>query len=93
MTQLEVLYRYEYHPSESVMLALGKLREVYGIRGMQLDPDQRTILVEYDATRLTNPIVAELLRRAGLSIEEELSLIPPQPPAGAAAAPAAAPTK
>lgn len=84
MTQLEVLYRYEYHPSESVMSALGKLREVYGIRRMKLDPEQRTILVEYDATRLTNPIVAELLRRAGLSIEEELSLIPPQPPADAA---------
>ena len=88
MTQLEVLYRYEYHPSEGVMLALGKLREVYGIRLMKLDPEQRTILVEYDATRLTNPFIAELLRRAGLSIEEELSLIPPQPAAAAAPAPA-----
>jgi len=87
MTQLEVLYRYEYHPSESVMLALGRLREVYGIRGMKLDPEQRTILVEYDATRLSHPVVAELLRRAGLSIEEEIPLIPPQPPAEAAAAP------
>jgi len=91
MTQLEVLYRYEYHPSESVMLALGRLREVYGIRGMKLDPEQRTILVEYDATRLSHPVVAELLRRAGLSIEEEIPLIPPQPPAEAA--PAAAPSK
>ena len=91
MTQLEVLYRYEYHPSESVMLALGRLREVYGIRGMKLDPEQRTILVEYDATRLSHPVVAELLRRAGLSIEEEISLIPPQP--SAEAAPAAAPSK
>jgi copper chaperone CopZ len=84
MTQLDVIYRYEYHPSESVMLALGKLREVYGIRAMKIDPEQRTIFVEYDATRLTNPVIAELLRRAGLSIEEEVSLIPPQPPAEAA---------
>jgi hypothetical protein len=81
MTQLDVVYRYEYHPSEAVMAALGKMREVYGIRRMHIDPEARTILVEYDATRLTNPIVAELLRRAGLSIEEELSLIPPQLPA------------
>ncbi len=87
MTQLDAIYRYEYHPSEAVMFALGKMREVYGIRAMKLDPEQRTILVEYDATRLTNMIVAELLRRAGLSIEEELSLIPPQLPAEAAAAP------
>jgi copper chaperone CopZ len=85
MTQLDVLYRYEYHPSENVMLALGRMREVYGIRKMQIDPEARTILVEYDATRLTNSMVAELLRRAGLSIEAELSLIPPQPPAEAAA--------
>jgi copper chaperone CopZ len=92
MTQLDVLYRYEYHPSESVMLALGKLREVYGIRSMKLDPEQRTILVEYDGTRLTNRVVAELLRRAGLSLEEEVSLIPPQPPAEAAT-PALAPSK
>ena len=89
MTQLDVVYRYEYHPSEAVMAALGKMREVYGIRRMHIDSEARTILVEYDATRLTNPIVAELLRRAGLSIEEEVSLIPPQPPAEAAA-PAAA---
>lgn len=85
MTQLDALYRYEYHPSEAVMSALGKMREVYGIRAMKLDPDQRTILVEYDATRLTNLVVGELLRRSGLSIEEELSLIPPQPPAEAVA--------
>jgi hypothetical protein len=91
MTQLEVLYRYEYHPSEAVMIALGKMREVYGVRHMKLDPEQRTILVEYDGTRLTNMIVGELLRSAGLSIEEEISLIPPQPPAEAA--PAAAPSK
>lgn len=90
MTQLDALYRYEYHPSEAVMFALGKMREVYGIRAMKLNADQRTILVEYDATRLTNLVVGELLRRAGLSIEEELSLIPPQPAATAASAPAQA---
>jgi hypothetical protein len=84
MTQLDVVYRYEYHPSEAVMAALGKMREVYGIRRMHIDQEARTILVEYDATRLTNPIVAELLRRGGLSIEEELPLASPQPPAQAA---------
>jgi hypothetical protein len=90
MTQLEVLYRYEQHPTETAMFALGKAREVYGIRRFQMDQERKTILVEYDATRLTKPIVAELLRRAGLDIVEELSLIPPQPPVEATvAAPAA----
>jgi len=79
MTQLEVQYRYDRHPSEAAMFALGKTREVYGIRHLKMDQVGKTILVEYDATRLTKPIVAELLRRAGLDIVEELSLIPPQP--------------
>jgi copper chaperone CopZ len=86
MTQLDALFRYEYHPSEAVVSALGKMREVYGIRGLKVNPDQKTIWVEYDGTRLTNVVVAELLRRAGVSIEEELSLIPSQPPAEAAPA-------
>lgn len=79
MTQLEVQYRYERHPTEAAMFALGKTREVYGIRHLKMDQVGKTILVEYDATRLTKPIVAELLRRAGLDIVAELPLIPPQP--------------
>ena len=39
MTQLEVLYRYEQHPTESGMFALGKMREVYGMRRIRMDPD------------------------------------------------------
>ena len=93
MTQLEVIYRYEHHPSEAVVFALGKMREVYGVRRMKMDPDWKTIQVEYDATRLNNAIVAELVRRAGLDIVEELPLIPPQPPAEAVAAPAPAQSK
>jgi hypothetical protein len=91
MTQLEVLYRYERHPSEAAMFALGNARDVYGIRRIKLDPEWKTILVEFDATRLNKPIVFELLRRAGIDLVEELPLIPPQPPAEpVAAAPAQA---
>jgi len=35
--------------------------------------------VEYDATRLSGPVVAGLVRRAGLDIVEEVALIPPPP--------------
>jgi hypothetical protein len=83
MTQLEVLYRYESHPTETAMFALGNLREVYGIRRIRLDEEWKTVRVEYDATRLSRPIVLDLLRRTGLAVVEELPLIPPQeaPPA------------
>ena len=67
------------------MSALGKMREVYGVRGLKLNPEQKTVWVEYDGTRLTSIVVGELLRRAGLNILEELPLVPPQPPAEAAA--------
>jgi hypothetical protein len=81
MTLLEVLYRYEQHPTEAAMLALGNAREVYGIRRIQLNQEWKTIRVEYDATRLTKQVVSQLLRRAGVDLVEELPLIPPQPPA------------
>lgn len=88
MTQLEVLYRYERHPSEAAMFALGKTREVYGIRRIHLDPEWNTIRVEYDASRLNKEIVSELVRRAGIDLVEELPLIAPRP-----AQPAAAPAQ
>ena len=93
MTQLEVLYRYEQHPTEAAMFALGKARDVYGIRRIQIAKESNTILVEYDATRLNKQVVYELLRRAGIDLVEEMPLIPPQPPAEVAAAPAPAPAK
>ena len=76
MTQLDVLYRYGTPPSEQAILALAKVRDVYGIRGMRLDEAARTVRVEYDASRLSAPIVHQLLRRAGLDIVETVSLIP-----------------
>jgi hypothetical protein len=78
MTQLDVLYRYEGHPTETAMSALGAMREIYGIRRIRLDEEWKTVRVEYDATRLTRPIVQQLLRRAGFQVVEELPLIPRQ---------------
>jgi hypothetical protein len=98
MTQLDVLFRYGNPPSERVVLALAKVRDVYGIRRMQVDEQAHTVRVEYDATRLTHPIVHQLLRRAGLDITEVVSLIPkpedtapPQPVQPSVAQPGSAP--
>jgi hypothetical protein len=90
MTQLEVLYRYEQHPTEAAMFALGKAREVYGMRRIHIDKEWKTILVEYDATRLNKQTVSELLRRAGVDLVEEMPLIPPQPAVEATPVPAPA---
>jgi hypothetical protein len=78
-TNLDVLYRYELHPTEAAMTALGKARGVYGIRKIVLDEQQKTMRVEFDFTRLNRAVVTQLLRGAGIDIVEELSLVPPAP--------------
>ena len=85
MTQLEVLYQYDRHPSEATMFAIGKMRDVFGVRGIRFDEAQKTVRVEYDAARLNKQVIYQLLRRTGLDITVELSLIPPQPPVEASA--------
>jgi len=79
------MYRYGVPPTEAAAMALGRVREVYGIRHLEFDEAAKTVRIEYDATRLTEPIVHQLLRRSGLDVLERMSLIPPQPePAPAA---------
>lgn len=78
MTLLDVLYRYEGHPTEAAMAAIGNLREVYGIRRISLDEEWKTIRVEFDATRLARPAIFQLLRGAGLAVVEQLPLVAAQ---------------
>ena len=74
MTSVEVLFRYGLPPGETEMSALAQFNDVYGIRRVRLKEREKTILVEYDATRLTEAAVENLLRSAGLDIREKLAL-------------------
>lgn len=74
MTAVDVCFRYGKHPGEREMRALDSVWEVYGIRRIQLDEKEQTIRVEYDATRLTEAVVAGLLRRAGIDLKEKMAL-------------------
>ncbi len=90
MTQLDVVYRYSVPPAEAATLALARIREVYGVRSIVLDEAGRTVRVEYDATRLNESTIHQLLRRAGLDITETvLQFSAPPPPPEPAAAPVA----
>lgn len=90
MTQLDVLYRYGVPPTEASMLAMARVREVYGVRSLMLDEREKTVRVEYDATRLNEPVIHQLLRRAGLDIVERIELFTiPEPVEAPTAAPAA----
>ena len=74
MTAVEVLFRYGMPPGENEMGALGQLSDVYGIRRLQFNEPQRTIRVEYDATRMNESTVEHLLRSAGFDVRERLAL-------------------
>ncbi|MGB6974036.1 MAG: hypothetical protein WBD67_05075 [Terracidiphilus sp.] len=78
MTTVDILLHYAVPPSESVILALANVSDVYGIRGLKVDRAAQTLRVEYDATRLDAATVTGLVRQAGLDVDAELSLIPPQ---------------
>jgi hypothetical protein len=74
MTQLDVVYRYGVPPTEAAMLAMSKARDVYGVRALELREAEKMVRVEYDATRLTEPVIHQLLRRAGLDILERVEM-------------------
>ena len=80
-TNVDVQFRYAQHPTEDTMRAVADLYDVYGIRRVRLNQPERSVLVEYDATRLGAPNVFQLLRRAGLSVTEQISpFLPAAPP-------------
>ncbi len=75
MTAVDVCFRYGTPPGEREMLAIDKVWEVYGIRRIQIDESEKTIRIEYDATRLNDDTVAALLRRAGIELREKVALV------------------
>lgn len=74
MTAVEVVFGYGMPPGEREMSALGQLNDVYGIRRVQFNEPGRTVRVEYDATRLNEATVENLLRKAGLDVRDRLAL-------------------
>ncbi len=74
MTTVDVCFSYRMQPEAATMRAIDYIREVYGIRRLRFNEAERTIRVEYDATRLNEETVAALLRRAGLEITGKLAL-------------------
>jgi hypothetical protein len=75
MTTMEASYRYANSLNEAIMRAIDSVREVYGIRKVTLNEKENIVRVEYDASRLKEPVVASLLRKAGMAIEEKLALV------------------
>jgi hypothetical protein len=75
MTPTDVVFRYGSAPGVREIRALDSVREVYGIRRISFDEKERTVRVEYDASRLKEDVVASLLRRAGLDLRDRVQLV------------------
>jgi len=74
MTYLDVMYRYGATPGESEMRAIDGMREVYGVRAVVFGENERTVRVQFDASRFKEDVVANMLRQAGIDVREKLPL-------------------
>jgi hypothetical protein len=74
MTHLEVAYRYHTPVREATMRAIDTARDVYGVRHITFNEAECTVRVEFDASRFKEPVIARLLRSAGLDLGEQLVL-------------------
>lgn len=74
MTYLDVMYRYVGMPGENELRAIDSMREVYGIRRVMFNEKEKTVRVEFDASRMNQDAVAKLLRNAGIGVQEPVAL-------------------
>ena len=74
MTYLDVVFIYGSLPGENELRAIDSMREVYGIRRIRFSEQDRTVRVEFDASRFKQDAVAKLLRQAGIDISEPVAL-------------------
>lgn len=71
MTLLDATFEYKSRLREQELRALDHVREVYGMYRVCLREATSTILVTYDASRLTDCDVAALLRAAGFALHSD----------------------
>lgn len=74
MTYLDVVYSYASLPGENELRAIDSMREVYGIQRVRFNEKDRTVRVQFDASRLKRDAVAKLLRQAGIDVREPVAL-------------------
>ena len=75
MTLLDVVFKYGTPPGEKEISALNNAWEVYGVRKIKFNEQEKSIRVEYDASRLSDGEIAGILRRAGIDLREKVQLV------------------
>jgi len=74
MTYLDVVFNYASPPGENEMRAIDTMRDVYGILRVRFNEKEKSVRVQFDASRLKRDAVARMLRQAGIDIGEPPAL-------------------
>jgi beta-lactamase superfamily II metal-dependent hydrolase len=74
MTYLDMVYNYGSLPTENALRAIDSMRDVYGIRSVRFNEKNRTVRVEFDASRMKQDAVVKMLRQAGIDLLEQVVL-------------------
>jgi hypothetical protein len=74
MTYLENSFHYQNTPGENELRAIDSMREIYGIQRVQFNEKERTVRVLFDASRMKSDAVLNLLRQAGIDVQEPFAL-------------------
>jgi allophanate hydrolase subunit 1 len=69
MTRVQIHFRLQKKLDDAMMERLSGARSVYGIQRMQVGAGLDSLMVEYDATRMTPADVEATLAGAGIAAE------------------------
>jgi allophanate hydrolase subunit 1 len=73
MTKLQIRFRLERPLEHALLTRIADAHALYGIRAITVSPSLDSIMVEYDATRLSAAEVESALAGAGIPIAPELA--------------------
>jgi hypothetical protein len=71
MTKVQLRYDLLRPLDEALMERIAAAHSVYGIQRVQVAPTLDHLIVDYDASRLTEPQVESVLLRAGLPVRKQ----------------------
>jgi allophanate hydrolase subunit 1 len=74
MTKVQLNFELERPLDEALMEAIANVHGNYGIQLVRLLPSMDSILVEYDASRLTETDVEAMLHRTGVPVRRKFTL-------------------
>jgi hypothetical protein len=73
MTLVEVIYELQAPLSAEQLRRLGEFANTYGLRRFRVDEAHSRISFEYDASRLKESEVAQVLRRAAIPVTRRIN--------------------